>query len=293
MLALGLSILSNAGIYVLFKWFERSNTHIFHAIVINYWVAFFIGIGMVPDVSVAFNGASNLPDWFIAALLLGVIFIYIFNLAARTALTSGVTVTTVASKMSLALAVVLFVLTDPREHVSGVEGIAIVLALGGVVFTSSKGDKISLTWSTLKGPLLILLGGTVIDFSIAHFATHPSNESEMALYSCLSFGVAGAIGSIIILYQWMSLKIFPARKDIFSGLVLGIVNYGSIYFLVKAYNSGLLEKSSMLPLNNLGVVVVSALGAVLLFKERLSRPNIIGLFVSVIALVLLMWESIL
>lgn len=290
MLALALSILSNAAIYLLFKWFENNNTQIFHAIVVNYWVAFFIGIGMVPDLSIAWSGASLLPDWTVAALLLGVIFIYIFHLAARTALKSGVTVTTVASKMSLALAVLLFVITDPNERISFIEGAAIVLALCGVVFTSSRGEKLNLSKSTLMGPIIILLGGTIIDFSIAHYATHPANENEMALYSCLSFGVAGLIGLFLIFYRVMFLKIVPTRKDMTSGVILGVVNYGSIYFLVRAYNSGMMDKSSMLPLNNLGVVMVSTLGAVGFFKERLSRPNIAGIVVSIIALVLLTWD---
>ena len=98
---------------------------------------------MVPDMSLALRGASELPNWFIVALFLGVLFIYIFNLAAQTALKSGVTVTTVASKMSLALAVLLFVFTDPGEHITAMEGIAIALALCGVIFTSSKGEKLS------------------------------------------------------------------------------------------------------------------------------------------------------
>lgn len=158
MWALGLSILTNAGIYLLFKWFEKGETKVFHAIVVNYIVAFIIGMAMIPDVSLAFAGASECPDWFIAALLLGVLFIYIFNLAARTALKSGVTVTTVASKMSLALAVLLFVFTDPNENITSFEGFAIVPALCGVVFTSSRGEKLSLSVHSLLGPLIILLG---------------------------------------------------------------------------------------------------------------------------------------
>ena len=292
MWALGMSVLTNAGIYLLFKWFEKNNVQIFHAIVINYLVAFTIGIALVPDISLAIKGASEFPDWNNAALLLGILFIYIFNLAAKTAQKSGVTVTTVASKMSLALAVILFVITDPKENITWIEGIAIVLALCGVVFTSSKGEKLSLSVSALAGPIIILLGGTVIDFCIAHFATHPVNSSEMALYSCLSFGVAGLIGTAIIGYRIRFLSILPSRKDVFSGVALGIVNYGSIYFLVIAYNSGIMEKSTLLPLNNLGVVVVSTLGAVVLFKERLSKPNVIGLALSALALILLVSEHI-
>ncbi|MFM7106061.1 MAG: EamA/RhaT family transporter, partial [Flavobacteriales bacterium] len=83
-----------------------------------------------------------------------------------------------------------------------------------------------------------------------------------------------------------------STKDLFSGIMLGVVNYGSIYFLVIAYNSGVMEKSTLLPLNNLGVVIVSALGAVIIFTEKLSRPNWMGLALSLLALALLMWEHV-
>jgi len=70
-------------------------------------------------------------------------------------------------------------------------------------------------------------------------------------------------------------------------LVLGVINYGSIIFLVLAYDSGMMQKSALLPVNNLGVVLVSALVAVLLFKERLTRFNWLGVALSVVALALL------
>jgi uncharacterized membrane protein len=49
----------------------------------------------------------------------------------------------------------------------------------------------------------------------------------------------------------------------------------------------MMQKSALLPVNNLGVVLVSALVAVLLFKERLTRFNRLGVALSVVALALL------
>jgi drug/metabolite transporter (DMT)-like permease len=50
----------------------------------------------------------------------------------------------------------------------------------------------------------------------------------------------------------------------------------------------MMQKSSMLPINNLGVVLVSALAAVVVFKEKLTRYNWIGLALSLVALALLL-----
>jgi uncharacterized membrane protein len=67
-----------------------------------------------------------------------------------------------------------------------------------------------------------------------------------------------------------------------------VVNYGSIFFLVRTIDSGWMLKTSIICLNNLGVVMLSTIIAVVFFKERLSKVNVLGLAMSVIALLLLM-----
>jgi uncharacterized membrane protein len=78
------------------------------------------------------------------------------------------------------------------------------------------------------------------------------------------------------------------KKEWQYGALLGVVNYGSIFFLVKTIDSGWMLKTSIICLNNLGVVMLSTMIAVLFFKERLSKINWAGLALSVMALLLLM-----
>ncbi|MFN9972021.1 MAG: hypothetical protein ACK58T_19255, partial [Phycisphaerae bacterium] len=77
-------------------------------------------------------------------------------------------------------------------------------------------------------------------------------------------------------------------REAVAGIGLGLVNFGSIYFLVNAYDSGLLPRSSLLPVNNLSVVIIGAAAAMLFFRERLSRLNWIGVVLSISALMLLL-----
>jgi drug/metabolite transporter (DMT)-like permease len=77
-------------------------------------------------------------------------------------------------------------------------------------------------------------------------------------------------------------------KDAAAGVLLGAVNYGSIFFLVQSYNTKLLQKSALLPINNLGVVLLGAVGALLIFREKLSAWNWTGIALSVVALVMLL-----
>lgn len=283
-----LSILASAAIYMLFKWYEKLGVRIFSAIVVNYLTALTVGLIVVPDLKLAFNGAAQLPGWTVGGLSLGVIFISIFYLMAITAQKVGVAVTTISSKMSLVLAAILFVMTDPAEQLNVTKGIAIALGVGGVIFSGMREDGTKLHIRALIWPLLILVGSTVIDFGIAYFSSMPKNESELSLYSCLSFGMAACVGLVVLTIQFLRGTAAIGLKDILAGLLLGGVNYGSIFFLVMSYNAGIIPKSSLLPVNNLGVVILGAFAAMVFFREKLSKYNWLGLLFSIAALILLL-----
>lgn len=290
MIFLLLSIVTNAAIYILFKWFERLDIRVFDAIVANYIAATVLGLRVVPDLPEALEGAREFPIWTTVALSMGVLFISTFYLMAVTAQRVGVSVTTIASKMSLALAAILFTLTDDNEHIGWIKGMAIALALAGVVLASIKSEQTKFHWNMFMWPMLILVGSTVIDFCLAHFSMFPENPSELALYSCLSFFTAAIVGILVLGKKMITEKYTLRSRDMIAGLGLGIVNYGSIYFLVRSYDSGIFAKSTILPVNNLAVVVIGAFAAILLFKEKLEKWNWLGVAFSILALVLLLWE---
>ena len=287
MIYLLFSILTNASIYLIFKWFDRAGIHTFTAIVMNYVTAFVLGIFMVGDLGEALQSASSFPQWTMGGLSLGIIFISIFYLMAITSQKVGVSVTTIASKMSMALAVLLFLWIDPTEKFTAIKGLAIVLAVAGVVFASMRDDGRKFHLNYLIWPLLILLGSTIIDFGIAYFSEFTTNENERTLYSCLSFGVAGLCGVCVLVFQLVMGKTQLRMCDLLAGLGLGLVNYGSIYFLVQAYHHVDFPKGTIICINNLAVVVVAAIAAVLIYKEKQSVRNILGILLSIIAIGLL------
>ncbi|MEZ4800425.1 MAG: hypothetical protein R2809_11780 [Flavobacteriales bacterium] len=283
-----LSILCNAGLYVIFKLFQRFKVRAFEAIVINYFTALGFGLLMVPDLKQALQDAKEFDTWSAGGLGMGLFFISIFYLTAITAQRVGVSVATIASKMSLALAVVLFAIVDPSEPLTIMKSAAIVFAVGGVIFSTISDDIKKFQLKQLGLPLMVLLGSTLVDFSIAHFSKFPHNENQMALFSCLPFFTSGVIGLVAIIYKFLKNRDFPTWRDFAGGVVLGCVNYGSIYFLVKVYDSGIWPRSILLPINNLSVVIVAAAIAFLFFKEKFSLINILGILLSVTALVILM-----
>lgn len=287
MIYLIFSILTNAAIYLIFKWFDRAGIQTFTAIVLNYLTAFTLGLLMVPDLGGALHSAASFPQWMMGGLSLGVIFISIFYLMAITSQKVGVSVTTIASKMSMALAVLLFLWIDPSEKFSLIKGVAILLAIAGVVLASLRNDGTKFQARALAWPLLILLGSTIIDFGIAYFSGFTTDDNERTLFSCLSFGVAGFCGICVLIFQIVMGRTQLRTKDILAGIGLGLVNYGSIYFLVQAYHHVEFPKGTIICMNNLAVVVLAAIAAVIIFKEKQSMRNIAGIVLSILAISLL------
>ena len=103
MTALLLSILSSTLIFVVFKLFSRFKVNTLQAIVVNYFVACGTGL-LLYDGEIVLQKIPEYP-WFLYALALGSLFIGIFNLMAWTTQRSGLSVVSVATKMSVVVPV--------------------------------------------------------------------------------------------------------------------------------------------------------------------------------------------
>ena len=279
MIYLILSILSSTGIFVLFKLFNKYNINTLQAIVVNYITACICG-------SVLYDGSINISEivnsnWFYGAIGLGFLFIAIFNVMALTAQKNGLSVASVASKMSVIIPV-LFGIYVYNESIGLYKIIGIILALIAVYLTSlkQKGDVV-LTRSILL-PILLFFGSGIIDTFINHFAP----DDKIPLFSATIFAIAGIIGIVILSFKSIKLKSHFKIKSIPFGVALGIVNYCSIYFLLKALRVDGFESSTLFTINNVAIVAVSTLVGLLLFKEKISTKNWIGIGIAMISILL-------
>ena len=75
-------------------------------------------------------------------------------------------------------------------------------------------------------------------------------------------------------------------KSIVGGLFLGIPNYYSMYFLIKALQSKNLESATVFTLINIGIILLTTFFGILLFKEKLLKQNYFGIALAIIAVIL-------
>ncbi|MGW9686557.1 EamA family transporter [Flagellimonas sp. 2504JD1-5] len=283
MLYLVLSVLCTTMIFVIFKLFAVYKVQTLYAIVVNYVVACAVGL-LLSESSFHYNEMVG-KSWFLGAVALGMFFIVVFNLMAKTSQVAGVSVASVATKMSLVVPVV-FGVVMYEEKLSALQIFGIFLALAAVYFASIKGGNVSISKKTLLLPLLVFLGSGIIDASIKYFQASHLDSEEISIFSAMLFGFAALTGFFAIGIKAFQHGLKFSSRNVLGGIFLGIPNYFSIYFLLKALQHGGLDSAAIFTLNNVAIVMLTTIVGILLFKEKMSPRNWGGIALAVVSIVL-------
>jgi drug/metabolite transporter (DMT)-like permease len=132
--------------------------------------------------------------------------------------------------------------------------------------------------------LTFCMGGAV-DLSMKTFEEGFGAENSRVLFLMLTFGVAFLIGAVMVGARALRHGYVPDRRAVGWGLVLGVVNYGSLEFILRAI--AVLPGPFVFPANNIAIMVLAAVLGVYLWNEHLSRANRIGIGLAIVALVML------
>lgn len=283
MIYLLLSILASTLIFIIFNLVGKYKVNTLQVIVVNYFVAFITG---VLSSEVALNVSEIVSkQWFFGAFILGFLFISIFNIMALTAQRNGLSVASVASKMSVIIPII-FGLYAYNESLNFQKSIGIILALLAVYLTSIKAKTKTVSLKSLWLPILLFLGSGVIDSSIKFLETSYVSKNGIPLFSATLFFIAGSIGVIILIYNTIKGTFKFDYRSLIFGVILGVVNYYSIYMLLKALQFEGFESSTIFTVNNVAIVMLSTLIGLSFFKEKLSSKNWIGILLAIISIVL-------
>ena len=283
MIYLLLSIAASTIILILFKLFDRYRVNTLQAIVVNYYVACVTGLA-------TYKGSIDIQEiytskWFVGAVLLGFLFISIFNVMALTTQRNGLSVASVAAKMSVIIPVV-FGIYMYHEGIGSQKLIGITLALVAVYLTSVKSKTAFNSKKGLILPIILFIGSGIIDTSIKYFETTYVAKNGIPVFSAAIFFFAGLIGTGIVIKKVLEKTIKFDVKSLAGGFALGIVNYCSIYFLLKALQFEGLESSTIFTVNNVAIVMLSTLIGLMLFREKIYTKNWIGVAIAIVSIIL-------
>jgi drug/metabolite transporter (DMT)-like permease len=282
------SIVLTSYLTLSFKACERYGVNVFQAIVFNYITC--VITGSIVNGAFPIHAENIQTPWFGWAMIMGAMFVSIFNIVAITAQKNGVAVASVANKLSLIIPVVLSVYLY-NETVVGWKAMGVALALVAVVLTcyttAEKGNTVQQNKWVYLLPLVLFISSGLLDALINHvqltYVTAENNND----YLVSSFFSAATIGSLILLIQLIRRKQVFVWKNLLAGVLIGIPNYFSIWCLVHFLQESPWQTSASIPVNNMGIVLFSAVVAWILFKERLTKINWLGILLSIVAIYLI------
>jgi drug/metabolite transporter (DMT)-like permease len=278
-----LSVLFNAVLFIILKLFSRFEINTLQALVVNYCTAFIMGFCLSNqkfDYSIIIN-----KPWYTGSFFLGFLFISVFYATAITSQQNGLSVASVASKMSVIIPISFgFLLFGDTVTVSKVVGI--VLAFLAIYFTSKKEEGAVTESKSLLYPLLVFFGAGSIDTGLKILQNDYLPENEIALFSSHTFLMALSIGVVLIGINIVKFNMKIIGKNILAGIILGVPNYFSLYYLVKMLDSEVFESSTIFTIHNVAIVMVSTLVGILFFKEKISKRNGFGIALALVAILL-------
>lgn len=286
MIYLILVVLLNVFVFSLFKLFPKYGVNTLQAIVVNYWVCVLTGYVYLGELPI--DGNSLTSSWMPWALGLGVLFIVMFNLLAYSTHKAGIATTTISNKLSLIIPV-LFSYFLYGDHLGWLEIVGIVLSIPAVVLTAvRRGDSVKAPVRLMLLPFIIFLGSGALD-ALLKYVEHnylPTDKLQ-ATFTIHGFSIAALLGTLLVAYQVLFKQKEVKAKSIVAGVLLGVPNFFSIFLFVKLFNTGILESSAIVPINNISILVLSAIVAFLFFNEEMTRKKLLGVVLSVVAILLI------
>jgi len=283
MIFLVLTIISSSLIFTIFKVAGRRGIDNYALITVNYMVAAALGLFL--------GGFPRLADgnqgWLGMAMIIGILFIAIFLVMALTTQKAGMAVSTIASKMSVVIPIT-FSLLFFKENISFFKILSIMVALVAVLLTIyRKGNGKSSPSPALLLPVILFLGTGTID-SLVKFSQEVYIGSDKSIpFATVLFMISAISGFFLLGFMTESRKALAERKVIIAGTILGIINFGSLYGLINALESDLFDSSVLFGINNIGIVLLSVILALSIFREKLLPVNWAGIVLSLVSIYML------
>lgn len=283
MISISIAVITVTWIFILFKLFPKYNINTFQAVVFNYLAAFCCGIilyGNLITQKIVIH-----YEWMIWAIICGALFISLFFLMGKSSQNNGVSLTTVVVKMSMAFSMILMILIY-KESLTFYKISAIALALLGIFFLSKEKQNLEKRSNDRVLLIVLFIGCGLLDFVLNYVQNFKLKHISSSLFSAFGLGLAGVIGCLILILKSFKNKEKITFKNIVAGILLGIPNYFSIYYLIHSYEVLDLPDSTVLALLNVLSVLASLVAGYFIFKEKITWLKAIGIFSCLISIYL-------
>jgi len=282
MLILITSIVCSVAVSILLKIARKYRMDAAQAIAVNYPVAALL-CWMLLDPQPATLATPSAAWWILG--LLGVLLPSVFLVMAGAVRHAGIVRSDAAQRLSLLIPLLAAFLWF-GEAVSHAKlfGIGVALAaLGCLLARRAVGQGETRTASSpWMVPLLlgVWVGYGVIDILFKQMA---KTGAVFASILFTTFVLAG-----ILIFAWLILRRTRwTVRSILAGMALGLLNFGNIYFYIRAHQVFPDNPTLVFSAMNIGVISLGTLVGAGVFREKLSWVNVLGIVLAIVAIVIL------
>ncbi len=138
-------------------------------------------------------------------------------------------------------------------------------------------------------PAIVLLGFGLIDILFKQIALFTNLPYTTSLFIVFVFALA--IMTATVGFEIVFKKSKLNYKNLLFGSLVGIFNFNNILFYLKAHQSFAENPSTVFAGMNMGVILVGSLTGIFIFKEKLTKMNYVGLFLALVAIVLIVMSQ--
>lgn len=284
MIYIFLSIFCSVVVSILLKLAKRYEISVPQAIVWNYLAAALLAFFIYkPVVSQITFSQAPLNYYLLLGILLPLLFV-VLGLSIRY---TGIVRTDLAQRLSLFIPLLAAFLIY-KEPVSAVKGAGIAVGFIAIICSipwqkqSLKSKGAILTWLY---PLIVFIGMGIIDISFKHIAAFKSVSYTSSLF--IVFLIAFSLSLLALVIGMLTGRMKFSIVNLLCGLLLGLFNFFNILFYLKAHRALSENPSVVFSAMNIGVIAVGSLIGIVVFKEKLSKLNKLGIVLAMIAIILI------
>ncbi|MCD6598735.1 MAG: EamA family transporter [Bacteroidales bacterium] len=278
------SILASTLILITFRYFERFKINSFNAIILNYFAASVLGF-LLANKEGSYQD-SGVNDWFMMAVIIGVMFAIMFNVVSATTRKAGLTIASISAKMSVVIPMIFSILYY-HESSTFLKIAGIVLAPAALLLTMIKTDIHPGLKKYIWLPAIMFIGMGITDSMVKFTQQDFLKEGNVFLFSAYLFVISFSVSFLTKLLFKSKFGKETSTKDILGGIILGLFNSGSLFFFIQALSYSGLDSSLVFAINSIGIVLLSVLAGIVLFKEKLNPVNWAGIILAIVILFIL------
>lgn len=276
-----LSIFCSVTVAVCLKLAKRYKINVIQAVTWNYLFAILFSLLFFrPKLNDLFQAPS------LVYIGLGILLPVVFWILAASIKNIGIAKSDIAQRLSLFIPILASYFLF-KEHISGLKLAGLLTGIMAILLTLFKkqGKSTGGQLSDWVYPGVVFIGFGVIDVLFKKIAQIQSMPFTTSLV--LIFGLSFLISLLAIGYLVIIKKQRLELVNLLCGCILGVFNFGNIFFYLKAHQALANNPSTVFAAMNMGVIILGSLIGLIIFKEKFIKINYIGILLALASIILI------